>query len=367
MRKNIFLGLFIIVGVFIGVIVCRNNSQKHNLNKGTRDNPYFIGDKIKISDLLDRFDQDTENLTFDLEIKVNKKISTYDGNEALNSQGYDTYTYIPIAEITFKLNGKYDNSIISDNVFKISTVNDNLENGASSFVNDKMESKTEIYTGKEYTYYATRQYDQDGSNPEIIYLLIEYLTKDYKTKSVYIKLDDNNSKVKNNAATEEEKIYNSANIAKNKGYYTIAKNLYNEVINYKDAKENYEKMINTLKDYNGTYYGESTDRKGVFYNIFIQDGEVRVQLKDSSTNISKYELYSYGKDKNTENPILAFSEAKTSLFKVVNDTKYGDGYAIQKLSDGSYLVAATAGSEYTTFNGFYNKINSTVENQDMFK
>ena len=174
------------------------------------------------------------------------------------------------------------------------------------------------------------------------------------------------STIKSESQSEEEKIYNSANAAKEKGYYTIAKNLYSEVINYKDSKQNYEDMLNLLKEYDGTYYGESTERKNVYYYIYIQNGEVRGQLSNSTSNIDKYELYVYGKDKDTGTQIMAFSYPQTELFKLLDDITYGDGYAIQELSDGSYLVAATKGSTYYTFNGFYDKISDTVDDKSMF-
>ena len=179
--------------------------------------------------------------------------------------------------------------------------------------------------------------------------------------------DNKNENVQKQEISKEEKTYNTATIAEEKGYYTVAKNLYNQILDYKDSKEHYEKMMTILKEYNGTYYGESTQYKNVYYYIYIQDGEVRVQMSNSTSNQSKYELYVYGKDNEKGNDILAFSDRLTNLFSNKTDAVYGDGYAINKLDSEKYLVAATEGSMYHTFNGFYEKTSENVEDSSMFE
>ena len=59
--------------------------------------------------------------------------------------------------------------------------------------------------------------------------------------------------------------------------------------------------------------------------------------------------------------ILAFAPSRSNLFSIDTNTSYGDGFAIQKLDDGSYLVAAAQGSTSYSWNGFYYKISDTVE------
>lgn len=58
---------------------------------------------------------------------------------------------------------------------------------------------------------------------------------------------------------------------------------------------------------------------------------------------------------------MAFAPSLTDFFTLDPSTTYGEGYAyvIQKLNDGTYLVAATKGSNYHTFNGFYEKQSTT--------
>ena len=69
-----------------------------------------------------------------------------------------------------------------------------------------------------------------------------------------------------------------------------------------------------------------------------------------------------GEDKENDNaPILAFAPEETDLFSLNLETEYGDGFAMQKLEDGIYLVVATEGSDSYSWNGFYEKISDTVE------
>lgn len=125
-------------------------------------------------------------------------------------------------------------------------------------------------------------------------------------------------------------------------------------------------MKNILKEYDGTYYGESAQYENVNVYLYIKDGKVRAKFKDVEMSSSKYELYSYGKNENGKE-ILAFADSRTSLFSLNNDTTYGDRFDIQKLEDGSYLVAATEGSTSYAWNGFYNKISDTVDDKTIFE
>jgi hypothetical protein len=162
--------------------------------------------------------------------------------------------------------------------------------------------------------------------------------------------------------SKEEIKYERATKAEERGYYTIAKNIFGEILDYQDSQEHYNKLNDILREYNGTYYGESAEFKNVHVFLYFEDGSVSAQFEGMEKSPSKYELYLYGQNQEKDNaPILAFSEEKTSLFSIDTDITYGDGFSIQLLDDGSYLVAATEGSKYHTWNGFYEKVSDTIE------
>lgn len=227
-----------------------------------------------------------------------------------------------------------------------------------------------MYIDEEYTYNITRQYEQGQNNADIEYIIIEYRDKNNELHRIYISLDSQleNSEQENendNSSAENQK-YNTALSAEEKGYYTIALNLFNDISSYSDSKEHYDKMKDILKEYDGTYYGESSQYKNVNVYLYIKDGKVRAKFEGMEMSASKYELYSYGMDENG-NEILAFADARTTLYSLNNDTTYGDGFAINKLEDGSYLVAATKDSTTYAWNGFYNKISDTVDDETIFE
>ncbi len=165
-----------------------------------------------------------------------------------------------------------------------------------------------------------------------------------------------------NEMPPEEKKYQTAVAAEEKGYYTIAKNIFGDILEYQDAQEHYNTLDNFLKEYDGVYYGESTQFQNVNVYLYIKDGIVTVQFEGRDKIPDVYELYLYGEDKENDNaPILAFAPSLTELFTLDPSIIYGEGYAyvIQKLNDGTYIVGATEGSNYHTFNGFYEKQSTT--------
>ena len=124
---------------------------------------------------------------------------------------------------------------------------------------------------------------------------------------------------------------------------------------YKDSAARCENLLVKLSKYNGTYEGESTEFNGVTVYLYIKDGEVKAQFAGQVLRQSEFEMYLYGQLKTGEE-LLAFALEIGDSYLYSPDREYSEGFAIQQLSDGSYLVTATEGNEYYTWNGFYYKI-----------
>lgn len=374
LNLKIIIPIMIVVILIIAIItfVNMNIDNANNLinNKGTIDNPYKIGDTVKIDGIYNIYNPAKKDISYSINFKINKKYSTSEG-EGIRDKEYDKYTYIPVASVTFEIKGD-DDSVQYGDLIKLKTLDENLETNISSIENENQKQIAEVYIGKEYNYNITRQYEQGKNNANIEYIIIEYRNKNNELQKIYIKLEEqletseNNQEKKDSNNSVEAKKYNSGLSAEEKGYYTIALNIFSEIPSYSNSNEHYENMKNILKEYDGTYYGESAQYENVNVYLYIKDGKVRAKFKDVEMSSSKYELYSYGKNENGKE-ILAFADSRTSLFSLNNDTTYGDRFDIQKLEDGSYLVAATEGSTSYAWNGFYNKISDTVDDKTIFE
>lgn len=154
---------------------------------------------------------------------------------------------------------------------------------------------------------------------------------------------------------EYEAQYNIARAAEEKGYYTVAYNLYQDILEYEDSKDRSDKIQSLLAEYNGTYYGKSAQEKNTYVYLYVDNGTVRGQFDGRDISPVVYEFYRYGKNSDGKE-ILAFAPAITETFAVLGSGEYGDGFAIQGLGDGSYFVGATEDADTFIYNGFYDKI-----------
>lgn len=342
-------------------------------NKGTKENPYKMEDSIIIN------------------------CYAWEGNRILGGEVIGSNTFelsnfkIEVGELS-SYNNAEDVKVL---VFDKKCIETCYENGigwldtgdifVDNFFNDSMQTVdfaniTEVYTNikrPNVVYFEGTIYKEayamckidnsDIINSGEIYSLmrITYYDENLDEQYVYIELDNKNEQEIYEEQTENisearNTSYENAIIAEEKGYYTIAMNLFSKTLDYQDSQEHFDKLKDILSEYNGTYYGESTQYKNVKVYLYIENGNVTAQFEGRDKSPDKYELYLYGEtENNTE--ILAFAPSRTDLFSINIDTSYGDGFAIQKLDDGSYLVAATQGSTSYSWNGFYEKISDTIE------
>lgn len=80
-------------------------------------------------------------------------------------------------------------------------------------------------------------------------------------------------------AVEEEKFM----------HYTYAKELFSQIMDYKDAKARYDNLLKILTPYNGSYYIES--ESGSSYTITINDGVGALSWDKMSENVHTMNLY----------------------------------------------------------------------------
>ena len=339
---------------------------------GTRSNPYHIGDTITLENIkpyLSIYDDGKfKDVFFDLTLTVDDSYTVEEGISIRESK-YDVYTTIPAAKITFKLTGNYDDVMYANEIFQVSVVDGNMQ--TDTFIeleDDDQKSYTSIYTETEYTYNILRSYDKESSTVTVAkYYVLNYRDSEGTNRYVYISSADEEtvnfseeeSSTDEEASSENTK-YSAAIIAEKRGYYTIAKNLFEEILDYSDSQEHYDNISSVLLEYNGTYYGESTQYTGVNVYLYIDNGIVTAQFEGSEKSPDEYELYLYGETDKGE-AIMAFSPSRTSLFSLNTDLTYGDGFAIQKLEDGSYLIIATDGSNSYSWNGIYERISDFVD------
>lgn len=349
-----------------------NNAAFESDDKGTRSNPYKIGEKIEIADISTVYDmEEYEDIEFGLSFCVDQSYSPDEGIR-LKETRYDTFTAVPAAKITFKLTGNYDDELTWTNIFSVFVITDEMETHKfSSFegIDDFSNIRT-IYTGEEYTYHVLTAHDtKTNITPVSKYLVLEYRNTNKETHSLYFSLEESvnhgESAIENVEAeaavdSDENKEYSSAIAAMEKGYYKIAENLFEKAGNYEDAESKYSEMKELLSLYDGTYYGYSTQYDNVKVYVYIKDGNVACQFEGRDISPDRYELFLYGSTQDGTD-LMAFAPSRTDLFNLSNDTEYGDGFAIQSDSSGGYIIAATEGSTSYSWNGLFEKISDDVD------
>ena len=381
MKKFIF-PLMVLLAAFMMLGGCGNTDSRDssdtskeetsNQDKGTRTNPYQIGDTITLKDMNTIYSMDKyKDAIFELVFTVDEAYSPQEGVAFMNEK-YDTFTAVPAAKISFELNGNYDDKITWSDIFYVSIITEDME--PVRFINftdtDDLSGHSDGYTATEYTYYVDTEHDTStGETPTSKYLLVEYKDKDNNNHSVYVSLESDKSEAKESDNLEEvteEKSeadstpYGAAVCAEDIGYLKIAENLYEEAGDEFDARDKYTEIKNELAQYDGTYYGDSTQYEGVKVYIYIQDGLVKAQFETRDISPDEYELYIYGENSDGSN-LMAFSPKRTDLYKINTDTRYGDGFAIESDGNGGYIIAATEGSTGYAWNGLYEKISDSVE------
>lgn len=153
---------------------------------------------------------------------------------------------------------------------------------------------------------------------------------------------------------EKEEKYQLAISHEEAMHYTYAKVLFEEIMDYRDAKEHYDRMIEVLKPYNGTY--RITAFTGAKYTMTLQDGEgiLKWDLSDGvvSIEILGYDFNGKANNISTVFTVNGYSSNNTTL--IDKNWYYGeamDVYSIHIDENGKVMIFACEGNEFTTYNG----------------
>lgn len=380
-RLSMFL---IITMMMICLVACGGSENSNKANddsnttsfesddKGTRSNPYEMGEKIEITGISTVYDiEEYKDIEFGLSFCVDQSYSPDEGIK-LKETRYDTFTAVPAAKITFELTGNHDDELTWANIFSVFVITDEMETHKfSSFEDiDDFSNIGTIYTGAEYTYYVLTAHDtKTNTTPVSKYLVLEYRDTNKETHTLYFSLEESSNQEESVIENVEEEIvvdsdenkeYSSAIAAVEKGYYKIAENLFKKAGNYGDAEAKYSEMKELLSQYDGTYYGDSTQYDNVKVYVYIKDGNVACQFEGMDMSPDRYELFLYGSTQDGTD-LMAFAPSRTDLFNLNNDTAYGDGFGIQSDGSGGYIIAATDGSTHYSWNGLFEKISDEVD------
>lgn len=324
LNLRIIVPAIIVIVVIIGIVVFNSNqSTSENKGKGTRDNPYKIGDTIEITDIYDLYatSDSNKNVPFNATITLEEVYTAEQGISKRKSE-YDKFTTVPIAKVSFEVNGNYDDKLNYDEIFKISYIDENMEEKSYVIENDKQEQIGTIYTGNKYTANLLCKHDNETDEVDTIkYFVIEYRDKNSNSHSIYIEpveSSDDAINVENNIETNYD---NAIKLIDNEEYSKAYEVLQNISKDYKDNLElrNYckgmifykdyqcygyaldyfakcEDTLNTkdikneimeiVSKYNGTYYYDSPKypNKNLGIYMCVKDGKVGFQYKSSYTN-----------------------------------------------------------------------------------
>ena len=198
-KLKIVIPVIVVILIILFIILILSNSNNNintgtniDNNKGTRSNPYKIGDTIEITDIYDLYatsSSSKKDIPFKASITFNEVYSTEQGINMRKSKGYDTFTAVPIANISFEVTGNYDDKLNYDELFKITYINEDMEEKNYPIENENQEQIGTIYTGNRYTVNLLCGHDTNTNKLESIkYFIIKYYYKNFDIHSIYIEL-----------------------------------------------------------------------------------------------------------------------------------------------------------------------------------
>ena len=336
---------------------------------GTRSNPYQIGDTIEldIKPFFADIDEKYKDVSLHLTLTINQSYTVEEGLAMMSDNSW--FNAIPAANVTFKLTGNYEDAMYSGDIFNLSVVDENMQTEYYTLETDTQDALFDIYTDAEYTANLFHSYDLDTkTGTEAKYYVLQYVDMDNKEQCIYISATSMSSEQENEQNVEEseenlspeEKKYQAALLAEEEGYYTLAKDIFSDILDFQDSQEHYTAIASILSEYNGTYCGESPN--GVPMYLYIEDGKIKKQIGKEYISEGYDDLWRYGTTENGS-PLLAFSlSANRDFFIDSHWVSYhdADSWTIQKMDDGSYLVLATEGNISDLWDAFYEKISDSV-------
>ena len=215
------------------------------------------------------------------------------------------------------------------------------------FIEGETEYTKEIITQIEF---------QDGStwvNPYMYeWIIYNHNTYFTETKENAAEANEGNtSATEETPLTEEEEAYQTALKEKELKHYTYAKRLFAQILDYKDAQQQYDEIIAILAPYNGTYKMTAfTDAK---YTMEIKDGEGTLKW-DLVDSIYALDVFGYDFDGEGEECMVFravyTTDGTMSEWEWECDYDDVDMYSLHVDTDNSVMVFAIEGNDYATYN-----------------
>lgn len=369
------LTFIIILVLALSICACGGNGNEEktvsNDNKGSRENPYQVGETIKIENayIPDYYIEDTANIPFTIDLVFTELIDKEQGVSMMESK-YGLFTFIPAAKLSFSVEGDYSDAIDFISFLDIRSVTDEMEITSAWFNDEKDDSLNQFYTGTTYERYLAVPHDsKSNEDVDYKYFTMEYYTdaKGENRETIYVSLEntpmaedsENVNAQDNSGESAEEMKYKSALSAEKNLQYTYAKRLYAELKGYKDSQDRMENMISILSKYNGTYYGKSLKFENVNVYMYVQDGTVRFKYDSEGEELSPsvYEIYGAELDEGLhEDTVIVGSERMSDSYSPTTN------YIWAPQEDGTVsFVAWTGNSTSNTWNGEYEKISDSVD------
>lgn len=156
------VSLLLVLSMALSLCACGSNqkapSKSSTSEKGTRTNPYKLGDAIKFKARPNRNDDSNNTSGTILNVSVMFSKSYYgDEVKALYDKNNITSNAYPsqLLPFTVSVSGDYDESIFAENLFLISGLTKEMieDSTIGCLADSKLDSFYNLYTGVEYSLY----------------------------------------------------------------------------------------------------------------------------------------------------------------------------------------------------------------------
>jgi len=330
--------------------------------KGSLENPYRVGETILIEEMYPAEEHAAHQVPFRLELTVTEAYSPEESEAARDNK------LLPVAALRFSFSGQHEEPLPLDQFFYRPLLTADLAKDWPLLVSTdgRRQEVTAVKPGEVYDLVVTAyQADLNAPQKQYPYLMLSYYYPDSSTiNDIYIDLTSgyltpSEEEVSDLPVEKQDQYYQAAVAAEAKGYYTVAKNLYEAIPGYQDANARLQSVLAVLAPYNGTYYGASHQHEGVSVWMYVEDGTVRTTYDVENTPVLEYELFQRGTQADGS-PAMAFAPSLTRFFLDNQNASYTHGFTMTQ-SGESWTVAVTEGGHDRSWNSTLEKVSDTVD------
>ncbi|MBR2489958.1 MAG: hypothetical protein IKB65_00545 [Ruminiclostridium sp.] len=321
-----------------------------------------MGETIVIDEMYPVSDHPASEIPFRMELTITEVYSPEESEANRHKKQF------PVARFAVSVTGDYEGQLELDQFFYRPLLTAGMEKVWPLFfpADGTMREVKALEIGEEYELVLTvYQEDEETDMKSYPYLMISYYYPDSSTiNDIYIDLTSGrSSKTEEEApdltAAEQAQYYEAAVEAEDRGYYAVAKNLYEDIPGYQDANVRLQSVLDVLSPYNGTYYGESHQHEGVSVWVYVEDGTVWTTYDVENTPVLEYELFQY-ETQADGTPVMAFATGLTRFFLDNQNASYTHGFTMTQNGD-MWSVMATEGGSDRSWNSTLEKVSDTVD------